>query len=268
MVSVFNVDNQVVTASEYASGPWNPSLQHGGAAASIATWFAEREPTKTAMRIARVTVELCRPAPIGTFHAHSTIIRDGGKIQVCDVDLNSGGTAFAKARFLKMRTHELALPDATQSDPLDLPMPEHCPAPSRPSALMDRKNFASAFSLRVASGKLWSIGNAAVWFRFEQSMVNQEPVSPAMRAVMAADFGNGLSPQLPFDEWTYINADLTVHLVRLPVGEWILVNPQTALGPDGCGLATARLADVHGYFGSSAQNLVIERRSGVRPSGT
>ena len=35
---------------------------------------------------------------------------------------------------------------------------------------------------------------------------------------------------------------------------------ETLIGPDGAGLATARLADQRGYFGRAVQSLVIEKR--------
>ena len=81
-----------------------------------------------------------------------------------------------------------------------------------------------------------------------------------MRAVVAADFCNGTSAVLDFREWTFINADLTVSLARQPVGEWILLDAESLIGPDGAGLAMARLADSHGYFGRAVQSLVIEKR--------
>jgi hypothetical protein len=81
-----------------------------------------------------------------------------------------------------------------------------------------------------------------------------------MRAVVAADFCNGTSAALDFREWTFINADLTVSFAREPSGEWILLDAESWIGPDGAGLATARLADAHGYFGRAVQSLVIEKR--------
>ena len=78
--------------------------------------------------------------------------------------------------------------------------------------------------------------------------------------MVAADFSNGASAMLDFREWTFINADLTVNLSRQPEGEWILLNAQTWIGPDGAGLAIARLADERGYFGRAMQSLVIEKR--------
>ena len=45
-----------------------------------------------------------------------------------------------------------------------------------------------------------------------------------------------------------------------PVGEWILLDAESWIGPDGAGLAMARLADERGYFGRAVQSLVIEKR--------
>jgi hypothetical protein len=103
-------------------------------------------------------------------------------------------------------------------------------------------------------------GPAAIWFRVDQPLVAGSAVSQAMRAVVAADFSNGTSPALDFREWTFINADLTVSFSRQPVGEWILLDGESWIGPDGAGLAMSRLGDADGYFGRAVQSLVIEKR--------
>jgi hypothetical protein len=51
-----------------------------------------------------------------------------------------------------------------------------------------------------------------------------------------------------------------VSMAREPVGEWILLDAESWIGPDGAGLAMARLADTQGYFGRTVQSLVVERR--------
>ena len=63
-----------------------------------------------------------------------------------------------------------------------------------------------------------------------------------------------------FSHWTFLNADLTVSMAREPVGEWILLDAESWIGPEGAGLAMARLADVNGYFGRCVQIFVIEKR--------
>ena len=91
-------------------------------------------------------------------------------------------------------------------------------------------------------------------------MIEGETVSQAVRAIVAADFCNGTSAALDFRDFTFLNADLTVSMTREPVGEWILLDAESWIGPEGAGLAMARLADRGGYFGRCVQSLVIEKR--------
>ena len=61
----------------------------------------------------------------------------------------------------------------------------------------------------------------------------------------AADFGNGVSRVLDFDRHLFVNTDLTVHLHREPVGEWVLLDARTVADPAGRGprlLAAVRRA--------------------------
>jgi hypothetical protein len=114
--------------------------------------------------------------------------------------------------------------------------------------------------MRAAHGRFGVPGPGAIWYRVDRPLIEASPVSQTMRAVVAADFCNGTSAALDFRQWTFINADLTVSFARQPVGEWILLDAESWIGSDGAGLAAARLADSHGYFGRAVQSLVIEKR--------
>jgi Thioesterase-like superfamily len=81
-----------------------------------------------------------------------------------------------------------------------------------------------------------------------------------MRVAITADFANGISSVLDFHAWTFINSDLTVSLVRNPIGEWILLDAETWLAANGGGIAFAKLADTSGYFGRAVQSLIVEPR--------
>ena len=122
-------------------------------------------------------------------------------------------------------------------------------------------NSIESIATKAKSG-IWGLDNilSGGFSRGHVFLVEGAPVSQAMRAVVAADFCNGTSAALDFRQWTFINADLTVSFARQPVGEWILLDAESWIGPDGAGLATARLADVSGYFGRAVQSLVIEKR--------
>lgn len=114
--------------------------------------------------------------------------------------------------------------------------------------------------MKVAKGSFRSPGPAAVWYRVTRPIIDGTPISPLMRAAIAADFCNGTSAVLDFIHWTFINADLTLSLAREPVGEWILLDAETWAGPDSIGIAAARLADRDGYFGRAVQSVLFDKR--------
>ena len=89
------------------------------------------------------------------------------------------------------------------------------------------------------------------WLREPWALVDGEPLTPYVRAVIAADVSN------PLSNWgdeglQYINADLTVHLARAPVGEWIGLEVTDHLDHGGISVGQTRLHDATGPFGNVA----------------
>ena len=115
--------------------------------------------------------------------------------------------------------------------------------------------------LRFVGRALDGPGPHRAWLREPWPLVDGEPLTPYVRAVIAADVSN------PMSNWgdeglQYINADLTVSLVRPPAGEWIGLEVTDHVAEDGVSVGACRLHDASGPIG---QVLV----TGVsRPVGT
>jgi hypothetical protein len=118
----------------------------------------------------------------------------------------------------------------------------------------------TGMDIHFVGGHLYEMGPAQGWFRMAEPLVDDEPPSPAARACAAADFGNGASRVLDWDQWLFVNTDLTVHLHREPQGEWVALDARTALQPDGTGLAWSDLYDTAGHLGVSLQTLYVDQR--------
>jgi len=256
MQPIFRVDGNRVVTSPDAAGPWDPRMQHGSAPAALVVWAAEAIPTPVPMRIARVTIDLMRPVPVAPLTIESEVLREGRKIQLCSVRLKADGVVVVTASVLKIKQQTSELPPGIADLQVDLPGPDQCSA--EPGDISSP--FVRCISMRAARGRFGQLGRGAIWFRVDHPLIGGAAVSQAMRAVVASDFSNGVSPVLDFSQWTFINADLTVSLAREPVGDWILLDGESWIGPDGAGLAMSRLADQHGYLGRAVQSLVIERR--------
>jgi hypothetical protein len=257
MDAIYRVEGNRVVTGPNAAGPWDPGMQHGSAPASLVVWAAEAIPTPVPMRVARVTVDLMRPVPIATLTLETEVLREGRKIQLCAVRLRAGSIIVVAATVLKVKLQPQTLPPEAAIVAVTLPGPDQA-REEQPS--FSSSPFVTGMSMRAALGRFGVPGPGAIWYRADRPLVEGAAISQAMRAVVAADFCNGTSAVLDFRQWTFLNADLTVSMAREPVGEWILLDAESWIGPDSAGLAMARLADRHGYFGRAVQSLVIERR--------
>jgi len=257
MEAIFRVDGGRVEVSPNAAGPWDPRMQHGSAPAGLAVWAAEAIPTSAPMRVARVTVDLMRPVPLKTLAIETEVLREGRKIQLCAVRVRAGGVLTVSATVLRVKLQTDGVPADAGGPAVTLPGPDESP---EDPAQFSNSPFVMGMQLRAARGTFGVRGPGAIWYRVKRPFVEGAAVSQAMRAVIAADFCNGTSAALDFRDWTFLNADLTVSMAREPVGEWILLDAESWIGPEGAGLAMARLADTSGYFGRCVQSLVIEKR--------
>jgi hypothetical protein len=257
MEAVFRVDGGRVEVSPNAAGPWDPRMQHGSAPAGLAVWAAEAIPTPVPMCVARATIDLMRPVPLKPLTLETEVLREGRKIQLCAARTRAEGVLTVSATVLKVKLQTQGVPRDVGGPDVTLPGPDESP---EDPAQFSNSPFVTGMQLRAARGTFGVRGPGAIWYRVKRPFVEGADVSQAMRAVIAADFCNGTSAALDFRDWTFLNADLTVSMGREPVGEWILLDAESWIGPEGAGLAMARLADVNGYFGRCVQSLVIEKR--------
>jgi hypothetical protein len=253
MEAIFRVDGANAVTSPHAAGPWDPNMQHGGAPSSLVVWAAERIPAPAPMQIARATIDLMRPVPVAPLTIETEVLREGRKIQLCAVRLLADGKLTVGATVLKVRREKQPLPADIVEPALDVATPEQSREEPQNSP------FGSGMTIRAARGRFGGPGAGAIWYRADRPLIEGSAISQAMRAVAASDFCNA-SSALDWTKWTFLNADLNVNMAREPVGEWILLDAVSWIGPDGSGLAMARLADTSGYFGRCTQSLVIEKR--------
>lgn len=253
----FLPEGDALVATELTRGPWHPDCQHGGPPVALLGRAVERAPSDGPVHVARLTVDLLRPVPIGPVMVSVDVVRAGRAAQVLEATLVAGGKACLRATALRVRTTGLSLPPREQPV-ITLPPPEACPPWTFPFFRAE-VGYHTAMELRIARGE-FGRGAMAAWLRQRQPLVAGEEPTPLQRALVAADSGNGVSLALDTRRFTFVNADLTVHLHRPPEGEWIGLDAVTVPWPSGVGLAEAALHDARGPVGRSLQSLLIEAR--------
>jgi acyl-Coa thioesterase superfamily protein/acyl-CoA thioesterase superfamily protein len=279
--SVFLAEGERFVPTEHARGPWDQKALHGGAAAGLMTSALERVEPGSDLLIARLGFELLRPIPFAPLSISVRFVRPGRRVQELAGELRHGDELVARASALRVQRIPDGLPGVpraardsadmpltrgpTSEDP-DLPTDGRMPAPDAGETVRfalndaDRTSFAaSAMEMRWLDDPS-QLGPARVWMRLRHPLVRDDAMTPLARLAATADFGNGVSAMLPFDRFLFINADLTIHLQRTPLGEWIGLDARTLLSGGGTGLAESVLHDVHGPVGRAFQTLVVQPR--------
>jgi hypothetical protein len=260
--AVFVPQEEGFVATELARGPWDPGAQHGGAPAALLMRAFERLPAGEELQIARITYELLRPVPLGRLEADADVVRGGRRVQLLEGSIRTpDGTEVVRARALQVHRAE---PSAQTTAPVPPPPGpdqgrEHEPGsdgfspPHRPMFAPD------AIEIRFVEGVFGS-GPSTAWFRLRVPLVAGEEASPLERLAAAGDFGNGISAELPWDEFAFINPDLTLYLERPPEGEWIGLQARTTIADGGVGSSDSVIFDLRGRVGRAVQALLVMRR--------
>jgi hypothetical protein len=262
--AIFHVDGDRVIPTELARGPWSPHAMHGGAPAALLARAFERHDPGPADFVTRMTIELLRPVPLTPLDLQVRTIRPGRKVQWLEASVVADGREVVRATALRLRSD----PDLGIAAPESRPVEMAPVGESRPFVIdfsdaswgeRSEVGFGRAFELRVADGSFAAVGPAAVWFRLAVPVVAGEEPSPLQRVAATADFGNGISAVFQDGRHTFINADLTVSVWRLPGGEWVGIDSVTDAASHGVGVAESVLVDEEGRLGRALQSLLIDR---------
>lgn len=217
----------------------------------------ERLASEAGLAIARVTYEFLRPVPLEELEAEAEVVRAGRRVRLLEGVIRAGGVEVVRARALEVLAASTS----------DVPLPAQAP-PAGPESGSDgdqrppyRPMFApDAIEIRFVTGTFHGRGPATAWFRLRVPLVEGEEASPLQRLAAAGDFGNGISSTLSWEEYLFINPDLTLYVERVPVGEWICLESQTTIAPDGIGTSESVLYDERGRVGRATQALMIAPR--------
>lgn len=245
-------------ATELTRGPWDPGAQHAGPPAGLIGREVERVAGGEGFQVARVTFEILRPVPIGPVRVEAELVRPGRSVQMIEASLFAGDAEAVKARAWRIRRNEIEVPDDVRATPPP-PGPERGDEPEF-FATGQSVGYHTAMEWRSVGGGFLEPGPATVWMRMGCELVAGEAPTPLQRTLVAADVGNGISAVLDWRRFVFINVDLTVHLERMPVGEWVCVDAVTHPQSHGIGTAESILSDERGRIGRAAQALLIAQR--------
>lgn len=257
--SFFASDGDAYVGTPLSRGPWDDGSSHGGPVAALIGREVDRFDPDPDLATVRYTIELLRPVPLGRpLRVECTTVRPGKRVRLVGASVTDSGTEVARATALRIIRAPIDAPRSVPDNAIHFDQPDDSDA--APSLVNGRVGIASGVELRSAHGSAVEPGPATYWFRVHKPLVDDEEITPLTRALIAADFGNGIASVVSVDTHVFINPDLTVHLHRLPEGEWVANDACTWLAPLGASVADALLTDTTAPFGRAMQSLYIASR--------
>ncbi len=237
-----------------AQGAWNPHEQHMASAAGIMVHVLEQFEPRADMRLARINFDILGLIPAGEFTIETTLLRPGKTIELIQAELVAEGRAAVRATAWRLQKNDTASAAACGDDPIG-PLEDAVPWDGMSTW---PGGFIQTLEVRALPGH--RPGRGSAWLHSPFAMVDGgTPVSDLARLLGLADCANGISARLDPAPGGHMfpNVDLSIHLHRDPVGEWLGVDTRVTVGSDGVGLTSSVLHDSEGPFGRSEQILTV-----------
>lgn len=250
-------------SSEHTVGPWAADLQHAGPPTALLMHAVSRlggqaAPVPPRALPARVTAEIFRPVPVTDLVVRARLSRPGRRVAWAEANLATAAEpeqpVMRASVWLVRRTER----------PLDTPPTPSGPAPP-PGAAQKAPStwgggYLDAVSWELSAGSFAEPGPATAWTRLRVDLVDTEPTTSLEHLAIVADAGSGISAVADPSRLVFVNTEITLHLVREPIGESVWMDSRTTIDPMGVGHAHTVLGDSSGAVGTADQTLFVDQR--------
>jgi hypothetical protein len=247
----FVTDGKGYVPTRLARGPWGPSIS-GNYVGGLLGRTVEQEVDDADLQPARLTVDLLRPVALKPLQLHSSVVRDGRRLRLVDAIMTQDDLIVARASALFLRRSEHTTVDTVWTSPVTMPAVPAEPVMLAGDVPMVFHSFGRdpvAGSPGVGIEEWRHHGQKFAWMRETKFLVDNEPLSPFTRAVMAADVTSSLT-HWGTEGLQFINADYTITLSRLPESVYIGLASLTHYSHAGVATGVATLFDATGPIGS------------------
>ncbi len=235
-------------ARDIAAGPWSPDMLHGRLLGGLAARALETEFVDPGTRVARLTVDLFRPAGFEEIHVSTAIVRRGRRITVADAVVTVGEHDVASARAVVLAEGEPPPGTIWAAATWESPHPSTLPPP--PPRADDLVEVESLWEIRMHEGGFESSDRARVWTNETGRLVEDEDITPFVRAALSSDLASPLANAGDVGVG-YINGDYTLAMARYPTSDWVGLEAATHLASDGIAVGACTLYDLDGPFATS-----------------
>jgi hypothetical protein len=235
--------------SGLARSPWDGRAIAGGPVSALLASGAEDAALDADFEIARFQVDIFGKVPHQPLTMATDVLRDGRQTKLHRVTLLADDRPVAQAHVLRVRRLETPV----FAVPHDYPAPDTIPVSEGPRSA----RMAGAIRLRRVLGGPGEPGRGISWLAMDGEVIRGTTPSNFVKACLFADFGNGFGAATHAAEWSFANLDITIQFLRMPVGNWFLLDADTHMAGNGHGTARNVFADAQGVYARGFQTIFV-----------
>lgn len=242
--------------TEHAGGAWQPGEIHfsplGGLI--VQEMEAHRADAADDKVLARVSFDILGFLAAEVCEVHVETIRPGRTIELVQATVTIAGRAAVSARAWYLSESDTADVAGGAADPL--------PSPDGVADWQMDDVWGGGYirSLEFRPVRQPVQGRGTVWVGSDKQLIAGEDASAVASYVALVDTANGIAVRRDPRDWAFPNVDLTIHFFRQPDPAWVGLDTEVVFGPNGIGLTSSTLHDVHGAVGRAEQSLTLRRQ--------
>lgn len=252
------IDEHTFQPEQPCAGAWNDQELHvapvnGLLVHTMEQWLESRGAGRE-LAASRISVDYLGVIDFTPVDVAWEVLRPGRAVELVEGVLSQHGRPVMRARVWRLAVSDTAAVEGGLAEPL--PHPDECAT----TAMDDRwpGDYVRTLDVRVAGEVV--PGRGRVWMRTPLAIVAGEQSSMLARSVLIVDTSNGAAIRESPAAWQYPNLDLTIHLLRQPVGDWVGLDASVAFGASGQGITSAVLHDEQGQVGRAELGLLVRAR--------
>lgn len=235
----------------HVQGAWQDIEQHMAPISGLITHELARHEPREDMQIGRICFDILGMIPLQESTIHVETVRPGRTIELLEATLTIGGRTIIRARAWRLAMSDMS--DVAGNELPAMPGPDGT-EPYDGTAVWPG-GYLRSLQIRATPGG--RPGRRQVWISSKCDLIDGVEAAPIAAYTMLVDTANGMATRVRPTELMYPNVDLTVHFTREPDPTLVGLDTSVTFGPNGLGLTSTVLNDVHGPVGRADQCLTV-----------
>jgi hypothetical protein len=270
----FESDDTRFIPTSAGRGYWMKDTLSGAAAAALLGHVIERDFLDPEWIPVRLSIDMLRMPPKAPLTVATEVLHESGRLRLIEARLMHEDRVLTRALCQIVRRTEQPANPVWDSPPWPAPRPDDLAPmahftrwdarpvpPGHPRFARETPPSPESPGNPPVLGPLAPAAARQTWLRTGLQVVAGQPLSPFLMVVTTADFASPLAHSSA-SGIDFVNTDLTLHLHRMPQGDWVGYELTGHGAADGVAVGQVTIHDLAGPIGLVVVSAIANSRKG------